>query len=154
MEPRVTVAGNAGITVNHRITQSGVHVAEFTVASTRRIHKDGQWQDGATTWLNVKCLGRLAENVVASIAKGDPVIVHGRLEVDTWKPAEGETRTKTWLVADVVGHDLSRGTAAFRRPARQFGPSYDDAPPEPSADDRPDDDPAGPYPAGVLRPTG
>lgn len=118
MEPRITVTGNVGASVNLRVTPRGRSIGEFTIASNRRVLNEGQWSDAGTTWLNVRCLGNLAVNVVESISKGDPVVVTGRLEDDTWHPSENETRTKTWVIADSVGHDLSRGVATFRRTSR------------------------------------
>lgn len=118
MEPRITVTGNTGVDVAHRVSPGGVHVCEFTVASTRRAWRDGQWHDGDTTWLNVKCFNRLAENVAACLSKGDPVIVTGRMENSTWRTPEGDPRSKLWLIAESVGHDLSRGVATFSRTRR------------------------------------
>ncbi len=119
MEPRVTVTGNAGASVTHRVTPTtNTHIAEFTLASTRRIMRDGQWTDAPTTWLHVRCFGKLADNAASSVSKGDPLVVTGRIEFDSWKTADGETRTKMWLIADAMGHDLSRGVASFRRLAK------------------------------------
>ena len=52
--------------------------------------------------------------MAASIQKGDPIFVTGRLNVRTW---ERDDRSGTTLdvTADVVGHDLSRGTSDFKR---------------------------------------
>lgn len=56
----------------------------------------------------------LAENVMASVGVGEPLVVQGRLRV-----REEEREGKKWTTAEIdavaVGHDLSRGTSAFRR---------------------------------------
>ncbi len=121
MEPRITVTGNVGASVNVRVTPRGKTIAEFTMAHTRRVLTDGQWADGPTTWVNVKCLGTLAANVASSLKKGDAVVVTGRMEDDVWHPHENETRTKTWVIADSVGHDLTRGVTKFERTSRSTG---------------------------------
>ncbi|HPZ49473.1 MAG TPA: single-stranded DNA-binding protein, partial [Propionibacteriaceae bacterium] len=82
MDPRTTITGNAGGDAVFRVTPNGTQIAEFGLAHTRRILKDGLWQDGDTTWYNVKSFGRLADNVAASIRKGDGVVATGRLEID------------------------------------------------------------------------
>ena len=142
MDPRTTITGNAGGDAVFRVTPNGTQIAEFGLAHTRRILKDGLWQDGDTTWYNVKSFGRLADNVAASIRKGDGVVATGRLEIDTWTGADGGTRTKTSLVADAVGHDLSRGTTTLNRPVRPHGVSASDVehPAEPEESQLPDDE--------------
>jgi hypothetical protein len=56
-------------------TKTNTLVANFRVASTsRRFDKDNnRWVDGETLRVRVTCWRRLAENVGASIAAGDPV---------------------------------------------------------------------------------
>ena len=70
-------------------------------------------------WLTVKAWRGLAHNVKASVGKGEPVVVHGRLRASRWKDEEtGEDRSRTVIEAVAVGHDLNRGTTAYRRTER------------------------------------
>jgi single-stranded DNA-binding protein len=46
------------------------------------------------------------------------VVVHGRLNTDVWKREDGQTSTTYVVVAQHVGHDLSRGTSKFDRSSR------------------------------------
>ncbi len=140
MDPRLTVTGNVGASVNVRVTPRGKTIAEFTMASNHRVLNDGQWTDGATTWLNVRCLGSLATHVGESLKKGDPVVVAGRLEDATWLNADKEPRSKTWVIADSVGHDLTRGKSTFERVWRN--PESGDASSDAWADREPDEPPA------------
>ncbi|MET7317818.1 hypothetical protein ABZX83_21075, partial [Streptomyces thermoviolaceus] len=48
---------------------------------------------------------------------GDPVLVQGRLKVRT-EVRDGTPRTWADIDAVAIGHDLTRGTAAFRRTGR------------------------------------
>jgi single-strand DNA-binding protein len=67
----------------------------------------------------VTCWRGLAENVVASVHKGDAVIVHGRLRTESWQRADDQPPLTTLTVeATSVGHDLTRGTSAFLRAQR------------------------------------
>jgi single-strand DNA-binding protein len=77
----------------------------------------GEWVDRETVWLDVVCWKALADHVVASIHKGDPVLVRGRLRVSTWESEQGP-RQSIQVVATSVGHDLSRGRATFTRHRR------------------------------------
>ena len=63
------------------------------------------------------CFRTLAQHVDQSVRKGDPVLVVGRLRTNVWEK-DGQTHEKLVLEADMVGHDLNRGTSAFRRPPR------------------------------------
>jgi single-strand DNA-binding protein len=65
----------------------------------------------------VSCFRLLAEHVAASVRKGDPVVVVGKLRTNVWEK-DGQTHERLVLEADMVGHDLNRGTSAFRRRPR------------------------------------
>ncbi|MER6361075.1 single-stranded DNA-binding protein [Kitasatospora sp. NPDC001527] len=113
-ETQVTVIGNVATEVTYAQTPGGVPVANFRLASTERRYdraKDG-WVDGETQWVTVTAWRALAGHLIDSLAKGDPVVVSGRLRVREW--AEGEVRrSRVEIDARSVGHDLSRGTARF-----------------------------------------
>jgi len=117
-----TVVGNAVTDVRSVITRTGHHVASFRIASTlRRFDREaGRWQDVETTYLTVSCWRTLADHVVQSVHKGDPVVVTGRLRVREW--SDGDRRGLTVDVdAKAVGHDLARGISRFER-VRRLGP--------------------------------
>ncbi|MEV6210328.1 single-stranded DNA-binding protein [Kitasatospora sp. NPDC051914] len=114
-ETLVTIVGNVASTVTYAQTPAGVPVANFRMATTeRRFDRgSGDWVDGETTWVTVVAWRWLATNVVSSVNKGDPVVVSGRLRVREWGE-EGARRTAVEIDARSVGHDLTRGTSAFR----------------------------------------
>jgi len=123
-ETSVTVVGNLVDDPRLRTTETGVDVASFRVASTsRRFDRESRrWIDSASLFLAVTCWRSLAGNAVASLRKGDPVVVTGRLSTRTYE-RDGQTRTTCELEAVAVGPDLSRGTALFRRSPRGGGPA-------------------------------
>ncbi|MFD9126107.1 single-stranded DNA-binding protein, partial [Kitasatospora sp. NPDC059571] len=114
-ETLVTIVGNVASTVSYAQTASGVPVANFRMATTERRfdRAAGDWVDGDTTWVTVVAWRWLATNLVSSVNKGDPVVVSGRLRVREWGE-EGRRRTAVEIDARSVGHDLARGTSAFR----------------------------------------
>ena len=77
--------------------------------------------DSASLFLSVSCWRTLAGNAVASLRKGDPVVVTGRLSTRTWEK-DGQVRSSCELEAVAVGPDLARGTAVFRRSPRAVAP--------------------------------
>ncbi|MCI1672705.1 MAG: single-stranded DNA-binding protein [Bifidobacterium tibiigranuli] len=94
----------------------------FRVGSTRSYFHaaSGEWKDQPTTWLTVKAFRTLAVNVLASVRKGDPVIVSGLLNTEEWQQ-DGGNRSRIVIEASAVGHDLSRGVDSFQRQNAQRG---------------------------------
>lgn len=101
MNNNITIIGNVGQQPEMRVTPNGTQVLEFTVATT--FGKDDKKQ---TTWHNVTCFGRLAENVASSVQKGNRVVVIGRLDISVSTKSE-QKRTFTKIIADNVALDLS-----------------------------------------------
>ena len=135
MEAQVHITGYAGTEVEAR---GNGNVSAFRLACTPRIRTKGGWSDGNTTWIEVACFRTLAQHVAASVRKGDPVLVVGKLRTNVWEK-DGQTHERLVLEADTVGHDLNRGTSAFRRPPR-LAPTESPEPDEPPEDEV---DPAG-----------
>jgi single-strand DNA-binding protein len=124
-ETFVTVVGNLVDDPKLRTIEAGQDVAGFRVASTsRRFDRDSQrWIDSAQLFLAVSCWRALAGNAAASLRKGDPVVVTGKLTTRTYEK-DGQTRSVCELEALAIGPDLARGTAVFRRsprPAEETG---------------------------------
>jgi single-strand DNA-binding protein len=118
-ESFITVQGYVGSTVLLR--QAGDHkVASFRLGVTpRKLDRaTGQWHDGETQWYSVSAWRTLGENVTASLRKGDPVVVQGRLTARTWINASHAEVISYEIEATHVGHDLHRGTTHFQKSAR------------------------------------
>lgn len=120
LETVVTIAGHVCNDVVYRVTSSGAGLCTFRLASTpRRFDRASEsWVDGPTSFYTVTCWRGLGENVAASVSKGQPVLVTGRLRVRDWSTPEGRSGTNVELDATTVGHDLSRGTSAFKKVVR------------------------------------
>ncbi len=117
-ETMVTVVGNVATTPVYRELPSGP-VARFRLAVTARYFDavKNTWNDGHTNFFTVWARRALGSNVQASLAVGEPVIVQGRLKVRD-EERGGQHWTSADIDAQAIGHDLSRGTAAFRRVGR------------------------------------
>jgi len=119
----ITIIGNVASDVSLNFTKGGVSVAHFRVAAgTRRFDRQSErWMDGDTHFFSISCFRDLAHNVVASVTKGQPIIVRGRLRSrESIRECGEHMHTFRYydVEASVVGHDLSRGNASFTRVKR------------------------------------
>ncbi|MFJ2741988.1 single-stranded DNA-binding protein [Streptomyces sp. NPDC087440] len=115
----VTLVGNAATAPVFMESALGTGSVRLRLAVTARRYDREQdaWVDGPTSFYTVWARRALAGNLAGSVDVGDPLVVYGRLRVKD--EAKDDRR---WLSADVdavaVGHDLTRGTSAFRRVAK------------------------------------
>jgi single-strand DNA-binding protein len=121
-EPTISFTGNVAFDPKVRITPNGAHVLDLRVATTPRIRKGEEWEDGGTLWYDVVCWNRLADNVARSVAKGDAITVSGKLYNRVWDKVDevtGEVTKMDRLTVDAssIGLDLSRWPASVVRPA-------------------------------------
>jgi single-strand DNA-binding protein len=123
----VTINGVVGsdVQLHHGERQNWTR---FRLATTERYldSGSGEWRDRDTVWMDVVCWRRLAEHVAASVSKGQPVIVRGKLRVKHWESEKGP-REGLELVATSLGHDLTMGQATFTRAPKGGSASH---PPE------------------------
>ena len=119
-ESMVTFQGWLGAEVKTR-DAAGAVVASFRVASTPRRYSRTreEWSDGPTQWYTVNAWRTLGEHCAASLRRGDPVVVHGRLNQSTWVNSDGVEVVSLEVDATFVGHDLNRGRSQFARAERK-----------------------------------
>jgi single-strand DNA-binding protein len=116
MTDTISLTGLVATTPKHVVTATGLSVTSFRFASTQRRYDraEQKWVDGDTNWYTVATFRQLATNVVASVQKGQRVLVTGRLRVRDWA-TEDKRGTNVEIDAEAVGHDLSWGTTTFTR---------------------------------------
>lgn len=124
----VTVVGNVTRDPELRFTPSGMAVANFGVAWNKR-KKDGEEE---TSFFDVSCFQKLAENVAESIGKGTRVVIYGTLQQRSWENQEGERRSKVEIIADEVAPSLRWASAEVSRNEFSGGGSQ-----QPAAQSRP-----------------
>lgn len=117
----IELVGNLVADPQLRVVGSGAAVCSFRVGVTPR-HRNtetGQWQDGNSMFLGVSAWRHLAENVAASLRRGDRVFVHGRLRQRAYTTQAGEDRVVFEVDADMIAPDLNRHTATLAKPDRR-----------------------------------
>ena len=72
---------------------SGTAVAEFGIATNHKYKgKDGEMKEDVC-FVDCNCYGNSAETLSKHIRKGDPLLIEGRLTLDTWE-ANGYKHSK------------------------------------------------------------
>jgi single-strand DNA-binding protein len=116
-ETIITVVGNLTADPELRYTQTGLAVANFTIASTPRTfdRQANDWKDGEALFLRASCWREFAEHVAGSLTKGSRVIATGRLKQRSYDDREGNKRTAIELEVDEIGPSLRYATAQVTR---------------------------------------
>jgi single-strand DNA-binding protein len=118
-ETIITVVGNLTADPELRYTQSGLPVANFTIASTPRSfdRQANEWKDGEALFLRSSIWREAAEHVAGSLKKGDRVIATGALKQRSYQDREGQNRTSIELEIEEVGPSLRYATAQVTKSA-------------------------------------
>jgi single-strand DNA-binding protein len=97
---KVILVGNLGKDPEVRALESGIKVAQFSMATTES-YKDnsGNWQD-KTEWHNIVAWRYLAEKAENQLHKGSQVYVEGKITTRQWTDKDNNTRYTTEIVAD------------------------------------------------------
>lgn len=109
---KVILVGRLGKDPEVRSLESGVSVANFTVATseTYRDRTTGEKKE-ITDWHNVVLWRGLAEVAQKYLHKGDLVYIEGKLKTRSWEK-DGVTRYTTEVVADNMTMLSSRGSGS------------------------------------------
>jgi len=100
-------------------------------ASDRTLDDDGNWQDTSKLFIDVIIIGKQAEHVLDSVAKGDIITVAGKLEQSEWTDKEGNQKTDIRVVAEHVGVSLQRRAIGGPKPQPKGStPRLDENPPQ------------------------
>lgn len=99
---KVFLIGNLTRKPDLRYTPSGTPVAEFGLAVNRNYTTSNGERRRDTCFVEVTVWRRKAEICFENLAKGSPVFIEGRLELDTWETRSGEKRSKLRVVADTL----------------------------------------------------
>lgn len=127
-----------------KYTPKGTAVGKFGLAINRSWSDESGQKREETTFLDIDCFGKTAENIQKFFHKGSHIMVDGRLKTDKWTDKQtGQDRSKLGVVLDSFQFiDQKQDGAPAQpqpatRPARpnptqvanqQGEPDYSDAP--------------------------
>ena len=96
---RVFLMGNVTRDPELRYISNGSAVTEIGLAiNDRRKSASGEWVE-ETTFVDVTLWARTAEVAGEYLSKGSPVLIEGRLKLDSWE-TDGQKRSKLRVVAE------------------------------------------------------
>ncbi|SVC89090.1 uncharacterized protein METZ01_LOCUS341944 [marine metagenome] len=97
---KVILIGNLGKDPEVRYLDSGVAVANFSLATTESYkNKEGE-RISQTEWHNVVLWRGLAEVAEKWLKKGSSVYIEGKIRNRKWEDKDGNTRYTTEILAD------------------------------------------------------
>lgn len=118
----VTLIGNLTGDPELRFQPSGLAVASFTVAVSKRVKDGDKWKDGPASFVRCTAWRQVAENAAESLSKGTRVIVTGQMAQREWEDPKTGERKQAWdVTVDEVGPSLRYVTATLRKVDRQAG---------------------------------
>jgi len=110
---KVILIGNVTRDPEVRHTPKGTAVCDLGLAVNRVSSSDSGERREETTFVDVTMWGRQAELAGQYLAKGRPVYIEGRLQMDTWQDkATGQNRSKLKVVGETMQFIGSRGDSA------------------------------------------
>lgn len=146
---RVVLVGNLTRDPELRHIPSGMAVSDIGLAVNDRVKRNNEWVD-ETTFVDITLWGRTAEVCNEYLSKGSPILIEGRLKLDTWEK-DGQKRSKLKVIGERMqmlsgGGGGSGGGRSRSGSSSSSSDSYDsyasddsyDSPPARSAP--PDDD--------------
>jgi single-strand DNA-binding protein len=105
---RVFLMGNVTRDPELRYISNGSAVTEIGLAiNDRRKSSSGEWIE-ETTFVDITLWGRTAEIAGEYVTKGSPLLVEGRLKLDSWEK-DGKKNSKLRVVGDRMHLIGSRG---------------------------------------------
>ena len=122
----MTVTGNlTGAPEIRRFTDGAV--IRFTIAqNSRRLNKDGQWENGDATFIRCVARGNLAENLDARHLSRERLVVTGRFIQRRFQGEDGANHSIFELNADDIGVSiLFNDHPQSDQPANQGIPEQD-----------------------------
>ena len=128
---RVILMGNLTRDVEVRYLQNGMAVTDIGLAvNDRRKNQAGEWVEEAT-FVDVTLWGRTAEVAGEYLSKGSPILVEGRLKLDSWE-SDGQKRSKLKVVGErmqMVGGRGGGGGGGSRPDGQQSDSNYSEPAP-------------------------
>jgi single-strand DNA-binding protein len=139
---KVILAGNLTRDPELRYTPKGTAVAKIGVAVNRTWKNEAGETKEEVTFIDIEAWGRQAEVIGQYLKKGRPLLVEGRLKLDSWEDKNTHQKvSKLKVVLESFSFLDSRGEGGGGESRKPSGPTIpaaapaEEAPGEPPSDD-------------------
>jgi single-strand DNA-binding protein len=129
---KVILLGNLTRDPQMSYLPSQTPVVEFGLAVNRKWRGTNGEQREETCFIDCRCYGKQAETFNQYMSKGKPVLIEGRLQLDTWEGKDGTRRSKHRIFVErfqFVGGGGGQGNSvapARQAPAKQAASQQED----------------------------
>ncbi len=123
---RALISGRLTADPELKYLPSGTAVTNVRLASNRSFTSSGERRDEAL-FVDVEVYGKAGEALAQHKAKGDFLLVDGRLRQHTWE-RDGQRHSRIAIVADQVSFGPNPKSAAGATPPAEGGEDKDDLP--------------------------
>lgn len=127
---KVILAGNLTRDPELRYTPKGTAVAKIGMAVNRSWKSETGEMKEEVTFVDVEAWGRQAEVIGQYLKKGRPILIEGRLKLDTWEDKNTHQKVSKLKVVleafsflDSRGEGGGGGGGEFRKPASAAAPA-------------------------------
>lgn len=96
---KVILVGNLTRDIELRYLQSGMAVADASIAVNDRKKSGEEWVE-ETSFIDLTIWGKTAELAAEYTSKGSSILVEGRLKQETWENTDGQKRSKIKVVVE------------------------------------------------------
>jgi len=123
----VAISGNLGKDCDLRRTQSGMAIANFSIAvsDSKKNQQTGEWEK-ITHWVDCVLFGTRAEKLADYLVKGTKLAISGKLRQSKWQDKDGNNRSKLEVVVDEIDF-LSGGERKSSNPEYVEATVYDES---------------------------
>ena len=108
---RVTLLGNVGKDPEVRYLDTGVCVAQFSLATTEKGYttQDGKQYPDKTEWHDIVAWRGIAQTIEKYVRKGDKLYIEGKLRHSSYEDSTGTKRFRTDIYVDNMEMLTPRG---------------------------------------------
>src|SRR3954470_5710606 len=122
---KVILAGNLTRDPELRYLPKGTATARLGLAINRQWRDESGQTKEEVTFVDVDAWGKQAETICQYLKKGQPILIEGRLKLDSWD--DKQTNQKRHQLRVVVGGFQFLGSGGSREGGSVFAPSAPDA---------------------------
>lgn len=99
----VTLVGNLTRDPELRFTPKGAAVAKLGLAVNRTWTTEGGEKKEEVSFIDCEAWGKTAENIAQYHKKGSPIMLQGRLKMDTWDDKQtGQKKSRLMVVVETA----------------------------------------------------